>query len=1091
MKFIKTLFVLIFPLLMTANEGNHTSKGYFGIEVNRNGLWQKVEQVSFSEFESTQKVILPENVSELKFVKNGGGASHIDMIRLDGLAPIGEPLLNSSDKALFHVKGDTVVRFSRPGKNLEIAGRIEPVKIIPFAFDFPKINQFKKIRYNSSFYSYKPGSSQKADDRSVLFNEYTVPGSGHPEGNTVTYVWNDDRYLNVKIDFTPDNTMDGGKDYTAIHIRQGDSVKTFRMSAEDTKWGTPEFKKTANADYPHKVYSYKIPLSELDVDKSGIDMAFSAYGTAAPQLVLTDAGGFDYNFTAYSLNMSLEGNDDYPDYSGSFDNLSFNGNSIYENCSEMTKSEDGRMFTCMMKEVLIPGMTNEVDIKKTVFVPSGKNYVRITTTVSNLNAESISLDLKLENSYLNDTDSSFVFEKTDGSLDDPGAWVAMDTTKTTLARVGEIKYGSGDVAHPVFGRMSNTYMATWAVNIPAGESVTLMTYLTQNTNLNAVTGVLGSLFTQSDTAMFAGLDSKIVNSIINWKLEDTDSDGMIDQWEDANGLDSSKNDSALDKDGDGLTNKEEFDLGSDPDNSDSDSDGINDKTEYDSVPQTSLTASDSDGDGFHDGDEILYGSDPLDDTEYPEMIDGTYFVDPSVKGLGNGTESSPWKSLKYAIKMLSTAQNGTYLLKLADGVNIVEDLSGIEISIPGLTIEGSGNSSIGSAFIYAQVPLITMNGGTIRNVIFESYSEYTDDIGIKVMSLDVAVEDCTFINLDSGVSVEESSDLIVRRSVFIDDNTGVQVISDSSSVKVENCYFASSNLPAAISSMYTAFLAGTTTADITFEHNTVTGFEGNGVDLDGATGNNVIRYNIFDDVNAGIVLENMPSNTTGVHWNFLNNFTEGGIVANNGSLFTSSNNFVNIDPLITENSYELLSTSPAIDAVDDDTDAVVEDIEGKVRPNGDRSDIGCWEYYPEFTVTFAAGENGSIEGELIQTVYSGYDTSAVTAVADTGYEFSGWTGDYSGTENPLVVENVTENMTITAVFALSETPDETTDEAETDNETPDTEIDDTVVPDETTDDNVSDNSQISDEAADDSDDEKNDDETKSDKKSDGCAMILI
>ncbi|MBB5353607.1 hypothetical protein HNR46_003868 [Haloferula luteola] len=75
---------------------------------------------------------------------------------------------------------------------------------------------------------------------------------------------------------------------------------------------------------------------------------------------------------------------------------------------------------------------------------------------------------------------------------------------------------------------------------------------------------------------------------------DTDEDGMADDWEDAYGLDSLSNaDAALDADEDGLTNLEEFQLGTDP------------------------TVADSDGDGVSDGDEVIAGTDPLDAEDFP------------------------------------------------------------------------------------------------------------------------------------------------------------------------------------------------------------------------------------------------------------------------------------------------------------------------------------------------------------------------------------------------------------------------------------------------------------------------------------------
>ncbi len=77
---------------------------------------------------------------------------------------------------------------------------------------------------------------------------------------------------------------------------------------------------------------------------------------------------------------------------------------------------------------------------------------------------------------------------------------------------------------------------------------------------------------------------------------DTDGDGMPDDWEIANGLDpNDPSDAGLDPDGDGLTNLEEYQHGTDPHNWD------------------------TDGDGVSDLNEILGGSDPLDPSSKPKV----------------------------------------------------------------------------------------------------------------------------------------------------------------------------------------------------------------------------------------------------------------------------------------------------------------------------------------------------------------------------------------------------------------------------------------------------------------------------------------
>ncbi len=66
-----------------------------------------------------------------------------------------------------------------------------------------------------------------------------------------------------------------------------------------------------------------------------------------------------------------------------------------------------------------------------------------------------------------------------------------------------------------------------------------------------------------------------------------------------------------DTDGDGLTDAEEEDFGSDPEVADSDGDGLTDAEEYDL--DSDPNSEDSDGDGYLDGWEVAEDSDPADE----------------------------------------------------------------------------------------------------------------------------------------------------------------------------------------------------------------------------------------------------------------------------------------------------------------------------------------------------------------------------------------------------------------------------------------------------------------------------------------------
>jgi uncharacterized repeat protein (TIGR02543 family) len=74
-----------------------------------------------------------------------------------------------------------------------------------------------------------------------------------------------------------------------------------------------------------------------------------------------------------------------------------------------------------------------------------------------------------------------------------------------------------------------------------------------------------------------------------------------------------------------------------------------------------------------------------------------------------------------------------------------------------------------------------------------------------------------------------------------------------------------------------------------------------------------------------------------------------------------------------------------------------------------------------YTVTFIPGAGGTVTGTTTQTVNHGGDCTAVTAVPNTGSSFVNWTKDglFYSDVNPLTVQNVTDNMIITANFAIN------------------------------------------------------------------------
>lgn len=97
------------------------------------------------------------------------------------------------------------------------------------------------------------------------------------------------------------------------------------------------------------------------------------------------------------------------------------------------------------------------------------------------------------------------------------------------------------------------------------------------------------------------------------------------------------------------------------------------------------------------------------------------------------------------------------------------------------------------------------------------------------------------------------------------------------------------------------------------------------------------------------------------------------------------------------------------------------DASGTLNPlpvtiDADKTISATFSAVPQFTLTTNAGTGGSVSPSGTNN-YNGGTVVAVTATPSTGYQFSGWTGDATGTANPLNV-TVDANKTISANFTL-------------------------------------------------------------------------
>lgn len=285
--------------------------GTFTIFVQEDGAWKKVGTLSFDRHLAEKNLSLNGHAGTngkiaVKIEQHGGGAAHIDSVFLDGKPPVEVKGIENGLIKLSKKDSDVIDAFGRAievafdagtaKSTLSLAARIESTVISKVPFQFPPVNTYRKLDRRSSFYTYRldterrgmqlDGMIEEVAGRKPFFREFSETGSGHPSGYTYGWVWNDDRNLYVAMDFTPDNTMDGDKDYAKVYTMVDGRVREFKVSVPEQTWGVAGFTYTGNAAYQHKTYEFSLPLTEIFPEgterQKDIRLAFAAYGTATP-----------------------------------------------------------------------------------------------------------------------------------------------------------------------------------------------------------------------------------------------------------------------------------------------------------------------------------------------------------------------------------------------------------------------------------------------------------------------------------------------------------------------------------------------------------------------------------------------------------------------------------------------------------------------------------------------------------------------------------------------------------------------------------------------------------------------------------------
>ncbi len=314
-----TLFVDVTSPILADQDNN---QGSFSVFVFEGGKWQLQGELSFSDYETLQ---MPLNNDEgqlkLRLVQEGHDSAFVDYVTLQkyGIFFLPASAINIDDNT------DVLTKILYPeydvcngwDSTLEIVWDNAPENA---ALVMRAMEEDLGEGHGAPFYYPWPWEHYMLgylliDDGGItvdgLLKEHKIPDfsvfwqpySPHPDGYTYGWLHCDSEYLYAAVEVTGDNTPDDG-DWGALYIMVDGKQKEFRISHDQT-WGIRGFTYTSSVPYEHRIYEFKIPLSEINaVVGSEIQYKFGAYGTlvAVPltfDTVPAEVGSIVFDGTTY------------------------------------------------------------------------------------------------------------------------------------------------------------------------------------------------------------------------------------------------------------------------------------------------------------------------------------------------------------------------------------------------------------------------------------------------------------------------------------------------------------------------------------------------------------------------------------------------------------------------------------------------------------------------------------------------------------------------------------------------------------------------------------------------------------------------
>jgi len=244
---------------------------------------------------------------------------------------------------------------------------------------------------------------------------------------------------------------------------------------------------------------------------------------------------------------------------------------------------------------------------------------------------------------------------------------------------------------------------------------------------------------------------------------DSDGDGMNDCWEIFYfGIGNLNRDGTGDWDGDGLSDKGEFDNGTHPKDVDTDDDNMPDGWEVDNGlnPLVNDAFDDKDGDGFCNWREYRAGTDPDDSGDIPDNID-IYVDDDNTSGIEDGTKENPFNTAQEGVNFSGPGDivyvaAGTYVenVLIKKSISLIGD--GADVTI----IDGSGSAQ--------PAVCMTLAGGIIE----EFHIRNGTDAGIQCEQSLLSIRENIISNTSSGhgIEIDTGSSVTIENNIIYDND---------------------------------------------------------------------------------------------------------------------------------------------------------------------------------------------------------------------------------------------------------------------------------------------------------------------------------